>query len=104
MPRDGTASSTVAQTLYVRNLDDGLVAELRRRAELHGRSVEAEHREILRHALATEVEPDFHTLAAALHKLTAGRTRLQSCCCTKAATNGDGPNNRRQRYTASAER
>ena len=38
--------------LIVRNLDDKIVARLRRRAAEHGRSTEAEHREILREALA----------------------------------------------------
>jgi plasmid stability protein len=33
--------------LIVRNLDPGIVAALRVRAARHGRSVEAEHREIL---------------------------------------------------------
>jgi len=35
-------------TLTVRNLDDDLVKRLRIRAAEHGRSAEAEHREILR--------------------------------------------------------
>jgi antitoxin FitA len=38
-------------TLTVRNLDEDLVRRLRTRAAAHGRSVEAEHREILRAAL-----------------------------------------------------
>jgi plasmid stability protein len=37
--------------LIVRNLDPQIVARLRRRAAQNGRSVEAEHREILREAL-----------------------------------------------------
>jgi plasmid stability protein len=37
--------------LIVRKLDERIVAELRRRAAKHGRSVEAEHREILRQAV-----------------------------------------------------
>jgi antitoxin FitA len=39
-------------TLTVRHLDDDLVRRLRIRAAEHGRSAEAEHREILRAALA----------------------------------------------------
>ena len=39
-------------TLTVRNLDDDLVRRLRIRAAEHGRSAEAEHREILRANLA----------------------------------------------------
>ena len=38
-------------TLTVRNLDDDVVKCLRVRAAEHGRSAEAEHREILRAAL-----------------------------------------------------
>lgn len=37
--------------LLVRNLDEEIAARLRRRAADHGRSTEAEHREILRAAL-----------------------------------------------------
>jgi len=37
--------------LIVRNLDEDIVKRLRRRAADSGRSVEAEHREILREAL-----------------------------------------------------
>ena len=37
--------------LIVRNLDDEIVARLRQRAARHGRSTEAEHREILREVL-----------------------------------------------------
>jgi plasmid stability protein len=42
----------VASQLIVRNLDDEIVDALRRRAAQHGRSAEAEHREILRAALS----------------------------------------------------
>ena len=59
--------------LHVRNLDDELIAKLKRRAARHGRSTEAEHREILRQALSAEVEPSFETLAAELRKLTRRR-------------------------------
>lgn len=37
--------------LWVKNVDDALVRTLRQRAEAHGRSVEAEHRDILANAL-----------------------------------------------------
>ncbi len=65
-------------SLHVRNLDDDLVARLKRRATRHGRSTEAEHREILRQALAAEVEPNFEELAAQLRKLTRGRKHTPS--------------------------
>ena len=40
--------------LIVRNLDERLVRELKIRAARHGRSAEAEHREILRRSLAPQ--------------------------------------------------
>lgn len=64
--------------LHVRNLDDELIARLKRRAARHGRSAEAEHREILRQALAAEIEPSFDTLAAELRTLTRGRRQTPS--------------------------
>jgi len=68
----------MAGNLHVRNLDDDLIGRLKRRAARHGRSTEAEHREILRQALATEVEPSFDRLAADLRKLTKGRRHTPS--------------------------
>ena len=65
-------------SLHVRNLDDELVSRLKRRAARHGRSTEAEHREILRQALAGEAEPSFETLAAELRKLTGRRKQTPS--------------------------
>jgi antitoxin FitA len=63
--------------LHVRNLDDDLIARLKRRAARHGRSTEAEHREILRQALIGDVEPSFDTLADH-RKLTKRRKRTPS--------------------------
>ena len=60
-------------SLSVRNLDDDLVFRLKRRAARHGKSAEAEARDILRQALSGEAEVDFETLAAELRALTAGR-------------------------------
>ena len=59
--------------LSVRNLDDDLISRLKRRAARHGRSAEAEHREILRQALSHEGEATFEDLAAQLRALTKGR-------------------------------
>lgn len=64
--------------LHVRNLDDELIARLRRRAARHSRSAEAEHREIPRVALAGEDEPSFDKLAAELRKLTKRRRQTPS--------------------------
>ena len=60
-------------SLSVRNLDDDLLARLKRRAARHGRSAEAEVRDILRRALSAEADIDFDSLAAELRALTAGR-------------------------------
>ena len=59
--------------LQVRNLDDALIARLKARAARHGRSAEAEHREILRQTLSAETEPGFTDLAARMREMTAGR-------------------------------
>ena len=64
--------------LHVRNLDDDLIAKLKKRAARHGRSAEAEHREILRQALAGEDEPSFDKRAADLRKLTKQRKQTPS--------------------------
>jgi antitoxin FitA len=71
-------SSLMPGNLHVRNLDDDLVARLKRRAARHGRSTEAEHREILRQALVNEVEPSFEKLADELRKLTRRRKQTPS--------------------------
>jgi len=68
----------MAGNLHVRKLNDELIAKLKRRAARHGRSTEAEHREILRQALAGEIEPSFDTLAAELRKLTKRRKQTPS--------------------------
>jgi plasmid stability protein len=60
-------------SLSVRNLDEDLLARLRRRAARHGRSAEAEVRDILRRTLSSEADIDFDILAAELRALTAGR-------------------------------
>ena len=64
--------------LHVRNLDDDLITRLKRRAARHGRSTEAEHREILRQALVGETELSFERLAAELRKLTKRRKQTPS--------------------------
>jgi antitoxin FitA len=68
----------MAGSLHVRNLDDELIARLKRRAVRHGRSAEAEHREILRQALAQEEESSFEKLAAELRELTKARKQTPS--------------------------
>lgn len=65
-------------SLHVRKLDGDLIVRLKRRAARHGRSAEAEHREILSHALAVEAEPAFEELAAEIRKMTRGRRHTPS--------------------------
>ena len=63
-------------TLTVRNLDDDVVKRLRVRAAEHGRSAEAEHREILRSTLLggeLEARADVATRLAEFRRRTAGR-------------------------------
>jgi antitoxin FitA len=56
--------------LLVRNLDEDLVRALQLRAAQHGRSAEAEHREILKQALEEkEPRPDFKTFWASMPEL-----------------------------------
>jgi plasmid stability protein len=64
--------------LHVRNLDGEPVARLKPRAARHGRSAEAEHREVPRQALGAETEPSFEELAAELRKLTKRRKQTPS--------------------------
>jgi len=53
--------------LIVRNIDDELVRALKRRAASHGRSTEAEHREILREVLTKdEQRPSFDEFLASM--------------------------------------
>ena len=52
--------------LVVRNLDEDLVRELKLRAARHGRSAEAEHREILRLALVPKPKPTIKELLLAM--------------------------------------
>jgi plasmid stability protein len=47
-------------SITIRNLDDGVKRRLRLRAAQHNRSMEEEARDILRCALAQEVEPSEH--------------------------------------------
>ena len=64
--------------LIVRNIDEELVALLKRRAAEHGRSAEAEHREILREVLKDEPRRSFKELAARIRAITEGRNHTPS--------------------------
>ncbi len=63
--------------LTVRNLEEDVIRALRIRAAEHGRSAEAEHREILRQVLTGSRQPSARAAAAqrlaAFRRRTAGR-------------------------------
>ncbi len=63
--------------LLVRNVPLDVIDALKRRAQSHGRSAEAEHRLILEQVL-TEGRGEFRTRAAALRLATQGRIRGDS--------------------------
>lgn len=64
--------------LIVRNLDDELVSRLKQRAAEHGRSAEAEHREILRQALQEEPRRSFKEMAARVRAMIGDRPQTPS--------------------------
>ena len=64
--------------LHVRNVDEEIIARLKRRAARHGRSAEAEHREILRSALQGDDDRSFAERAAELRERTKGRQHTPS--------------------------
>jgi plasmid stability protein len=64
--------------LNVRNVDDEIIRRLKRRAARHGRSAEAEHREILRQALSRDEEPDILQLFAEIRARSASRPQTPS--------------------------
>ena len=57
-------------SLTIRNLDENVKKQLRIRAAEHGRSMEEEVREILRHAMAGPALP--RKLGDAIHRRVAG--------------------------------
>ncbi|HMR31122.1 MAG TPA: plasmid stabilization protein [Geminicoccaceae bacterium] len=68
----------MTKTLLVRNVDTETARRLRLRAARHGRSMEAEHREILRAALADDSAESFWDLADKIRGLTEGTTQVPS--------------------------
>ncbi len=78
----------MSASLSVRTLDRDTIGRLKRRAAAHGRSAEAEVREILRTALAGETEPGFADLAAELRALTAGRSHTPAETLLREARDG----------------
>jgi len=65
-------------SLHVRNLEDDLIERLKVRAAENGRSVEAEHRDILRRALDDARGLSFEEISARLRAATAGRRHTPS--------------------------
>ncbi len=60
--------------LSVRNIASDQLARLKMRAARHGRSTEAEVREIIRRALDEEPTGTFEELAAQMREMLRGRT------------------------------
>jgi antitoxin FitA len=56
----------VATNLVVRNVDEDITQALKQRAAAHGRSAEAEHREILKSALQKPARRSFATVIASM--------------------------------------
>jgi plasmid stability protein len=63
---DITVKKESGDQLIVRNLEEDIVRALKLRAALHGRSAEAEHREILREALLPARPRDLKDLLLAI--------------------------------------
>ncbi len=68
----------MTKTLLVRNVDAETARRLRLRAARHGRSMEAEHREILRTALADDNNESFWDLADKIRARTEGTVQIPS--------------------------
>lgn len=64
--------------LHVRNVDDDVALALKRRAAANGRSAEAEHRALLRTALAGPSREDVIREMDRLRASTSGRTHTPS--------------------------
>ena len=79
--------ATAVAQLTVRNVNDQIVRALKRRAAAHGRSAEAEHREILR-AVLVPVEESFTSRAKALRQRL--RSTVDSSALIRADRDGDG--------------
>lgn len=56
----------MATNLIVRNVDEEIVQSLKEQAAKHGRSAEAEHREILKSALKRPRKRSFNEVLAAI--------------------------------------
>ena len=56
----------MATNLIVRNVDEEIVQSLKEQAAKHGRSAEAEHREILKAALRRPRKRSFYEVLAAM--------------------------------------
>ncbi|MSP48621.1 MAG: hypothetical protein EXQ95_04770 [Alphaproteobacteria bacterium] len=66
------------KSMTVRNIDDEVYAKIRQRAARHGRSTEAEVREILQATAASEPNGDFWERAAKLRESMKGRVHTPS--------------------------
>lgn len=78
LPARISVEKAMGGELRLRDLDDDILARLAERAARHGRTVEAEHRDILHQALTGEPDWSFAARAARLRAQTAGRFHTPS--------------------------
>lgn len=81
------------KSMVIRNIEDEVMFKLRLRAARHGRSMEAEVREILRVTAAGEPGADFWERAAKLREATKGRPQTAAEALLRVAR--DTPEDRR---------
>jgi plasmid stability protein len=83
------SEALLPKSMVVRNIEDEVFARLRQRAARHGRSLEAEVRDILKRIAASEAGSDFWDRAARLRESTKERAQTPAELLL-----GDGPNDR----------
>ena len=80
----------LAKSIVIRNLDDEVAFKIRLRAARHGRSMEAEVREILKDIALGEPGGDFWERAARLRAATAERVQTPAEALIRATREAHG--------------
>lgn len=68
----------MARSLLVRDVEEDIIALLKRRASANNRSIEAEHRAILSEVLKPQQTKSFEELSAEVRAYTANRPQTPS--------------------------
>ncbi|MFN3815036.1 FitA-like ribbon-helix-helix domain-containing protein [Brevundimonas sp.] len=68
----------MSASLHVRNVEEDIIRALKKRARENNRSIESEHRELLRRALAPRLDTEWERRAAALREATKGKLSTPS--------------------------